>query len=224
MPIKGTISSWNDDKGFGFISPRAGGKTVFIHIKGFNDRSYRPKVNDIVIYKLSKDKKGRTCAVDATIAGSKPRKNTARKSKAPSALFVLAFLTAVAVSAATGHVPIVVIIAYAALSLITFIAYAIDKSAARRGAWRTKEGTLHTLSLAGGWPGALIAQQTLRHKTKKTSFRAVFWVTVLLNCAALAWLHTDDGRDAWETVLREMESSPALEYRDLESWVRKLQD
>lgn len=221
MRSKGIISSWNDDKGFGFISPPAGGKTVFVHIKGFNDRSYRPQVNDVVTYALSKDKKGRPCAVDAVIAGAKLKKKTTQKSKVSSIFFALVFLGAVAASAVTGHLPIVIIITYAALSLTTFIAYAIDKSAARRGAWRTKEGTLHTLGLAGGWPGALIAQQTLRHKSKKTSFRSVFWVTVLVNCAGLAWLHTDNGRAAWEAALREMDSSPILEYRKLESWIRR---
>lgn len=73
------------------------------------------------------------------------------------------------------------------LSLLTFIIYALDKSAAKNGAWRAEESTLHLLSLAGGWPGALIAQQKLRHKSKKQSFRSVFWVTVLLNCGAFAW-------------------------------------
>jgi uncharacterized membrane protein YsdA (DUF1294 family) len=71
--------------------------------------------------------------------------------------------------------------------------YALDKSAAKNGAWRTQESTLHLLSLAGGWPGALIAQQKLRHKSKKQTFRAVFWVTVLLNCGAFAWLFTPNG-------------------------------
>jgi uncharacterized membrane protein YsdA (DUF1294 family) len=37
------------------------------------------------------------------------------------------------------------------------------------------------LALAGGWPGALLAQQVLRHKSTKREFRQVFWATVLLN-------------------------------------------
>jgi len=71
--------------------------------------------------------------------------------------------------------------------------YALDKSAAKKGAWRTQESTLHLLSLAGGWPGALIAQQKLRHKSKKQSFRFVFWVTVIMNCSAFFWLFTPTG-------------------------------
>lgn len=79
---------------------------------------------------------------------------------------------------------------YVAASVITFLMYAIDKSAARRGAWRTPERTLHLLALAGGWPGELLAQQLLRHKTSKAGFRVVFWTTVILNIAGFVWLYT----------------------------------
>ena len=76
-----------------------------------------------------------------------------------------------------------------AINLVTFLAYAIDKRAARNGQWRTKESHLHLLSLAGGWPGAWCAQQWLRHKSSKVAFRAVYGATVLLHCGALlAWV------------------------------------
>jgi uncharacterized membrane protein YsdA (DUF1294 family) len=86
-------------------------------------------------------------------------------------------------------------------SLLTFIMYAWDKSAAKSGEWRTQESTLHLMSLAGGWPGALIAQQKLRHKTKKQSFRLVFWVTVLLNCGAFVWLFTPNGAATLQSLI-----------------------
>ena len=71
--------------------------------------------------------------------------------------------------------------------------YAVDKSAAKRGERRASEGSLHLLSIAGGWPGAIIAQQTLRHKSKKESFRFVFWMTVVLNYGIFLWLLTPHG-------------------------------
>ncbi|HSP01762.1 MAG TPA: DUF1294 domain-containing protein [Thioalkalivibrio sp.] len=89
---------------------------------------------------------------------------------------------------------------YLVACVITFSAYALDKSAARRGRWRTRESTLHLLSLAGGWPGALMAQQWLRHKSKKQSFRRWFWLTVLLNCVVLGWLIFPHGADILERV------------------------
>lgn len=80
-------------------------------------------------------------------------------------------------------------------SVVTFIAYAADKSAAAKGAWRTRESTLHFLSLAGGWPGALLAQQFLRHKSTKQTFRQAFWATVVLNVVALLALSSPAGRN-----------------------------
>ena len=81
------------------------------------------------------------------------------------------------------------------VSLITYLAYAFDKSKAQRGDWRTSEDTLHVFSLIGGWPGAAIAQQLLRHKSQKKEFRTKFWVTVMLNLVALFWLLSPSGSE-----------------------------
>jgi len=78
--------------------------------------------------------------------------------------------------------------AYITTSLTCFVAYVIDKSAARANNWRTPESTLLILGLVGGWPGALLAQQWLRHKTSKESFQRKFQLTVALNLGAFAWL------------------------------------
>ena len=201
MRVKGKITSWNDDKGFGFITPLAGGKQIFIHISAFGNRGRRPELDEVVTYSVSSDKQGRPCATNATLAGDKLTKKEARKSNMAAIVFAVLFIVGVGLSALTGGVSRYLAIGYAALSLVTFGAYAFDKSAAQRGAWRTSEGTLLFLGLAGGWPGALIAQETLRHKSKKASFRAVFWITVLMNCAALMWLHTESGNAALQRFL-----------------------
>lgn len=74
---------------------------------------------------------------------------------------------------------------YGFASLACFIAYALDKTAARQARHRTPERTLLLLGLAGGWPGGLLAQQLLRHKSSKPSFQLKFWCTVALNGAAV---------------------------------------
>ncbi len=201
MRSKGKIASWNDDKGYGFIAPLAGGKQVFIHVSALNNRGRRPELNEIVTYGLATDKQGRPCAANATLAGDKLKEKKAQKSSTPAIVFALLFLCVIGVSTLTGRLPFVVAVAYLALSLLSFIAYAFDKSAARNDGWRTPEANLHLLGLAGGWPGALIAQQLLRHKSKKGSFRSVFWATVLLNCSVLTWLHTDAGRTVLDSLL-----------------------
>lgn len=71
--------------------------------------------------------------------------------------------------------------AYGFISAVAFLLYWSDKRKARTDAWRTPENVLHAVELAGGWPGALLAQQVFRHKTRKVSFQVLFWFIVLLH-------------------------------------------
>lgn len=70
---------------------------------------------------------------------------------------------------------------YLLASAACYVAYARDKSAARQGRRRTPERTLLLLGVVGGWPGGLLAQRRLRHKTVKASFQAWFWLSVIAN-------------------------------------------
>ncbi len=79
---------------------------------------------------------------------------------------------------------------YCGLSASALLVYGWDKFSAKRNWRRTPEKSLHMLSLAGGWPGALLGQQVFRHKTSKHSFQRVYWATVAINCLgliALVW-------------------------------------
>ncbi len=81
-----------------------------------------------------------------------------------------------------------IIVVYLVMSFVTFCVYGLDKRAARRHSWRMPEATLHLLDLAGGWPGGLVAQQVFHHKTRKRSFRIMFWFTVAANLVFLGVL------------------------------------
>jgi uncharacterized membrane protein YsdA (DUF1294 family)/cold shock CspA family protein len=194
MRKKGKIRSWNDQKGFGFISPSEGDKQIFLHISAFANRNRRPNVGEYVTYSMSTDKQGRPCAAKATLPGDRLSTTKARWSGGVGAVTVaVIFFALILLLVFASKVPPLILGIYLAASVVTFIMYAVDKSAAKNDTWRTPESTLHWLSIIGGWPGALIAQQTLRHKSKKQSFRAVFWVTVFLNCGAFAWMLTPTG-------------------------------
>ncbi|GAB3549944.1 hypothetical protein GCM10027343_32380 [Noviherbaspirillum agri] len=108
------------------------------------------------------------------------------------------FLVALAAAVSFGFVNAYVLWLYLAASVITFCVYAADKSAARNRRRRTPENTLHMLSLLGGWPGAMAAQQTLRHKSSKRSFLMVFWLTLIANLAVLGFVLSPHG--AWLSV------------------------
>ncbi|RXZ43188.1 DUF1294 domain-containing protein [Agromyces binzhouensis] len=99
-----------------------------------------------------------------------------------------AFATALTLGLLLDVVPWWLAAWFAAASLVAFAAYGIDKAAARRGGSRMPEQTLHLIDVAGGWPGALVAQQLFRHKTRKRTFRRAFWLTVVLNLAFAAGL------------------------------------
>lgn len=77
---------------------------------------------------------------------------------------------------------------YLLSSVMAFAAYGIDKAAAIAGARRIPESFLHLLGLAGGWPGALLAQRVFRHKTRKTSFQATFWIIAAINAILALWI------------------------------------
>ena len=207
----GTIASWNEAKGFGFVQPDSGVKQVFIHVSELRNRKVPPQVGQKLSYRMSTDKQGRPCGVAVKLAGDKvptPKRSTPGTG---SHLLATGFLaTALASHWAIG-LPIAVFVYFFGLSALTYAVYAWDKHAAQNNQWRTPENTLHILALCGGWPGAAVAQQRLRHKSQKTEFRYVFWLTVLANTAFFVWLHTDDGL-AYVSVWVEMFNSTVASW------------
>lgn len=211
MRIQGTLTSWHDDRGFGFIEAAQGGQPVFVHIKAFPSGAGRPVVGQVLSFEVEMAPNGKKRAVAVQLpsriqahapsrsparAAARPRFDAPAKSAksakgSPQRLLALpAFAALLAYAALFWRMPLWVPALYAALSLLTFFVYAFDKSAAMAQRWRTPENKLHLLALVGGWPGALIAQQWLRHKSSKPGFVAMFWFTVLLNVGAFIAWHT----------------------------------
>jgi uncharacterized membrane protein YsdA (DUF1294 family)/cold shock CspA family protein len=185
MRFEGVLTSWNDERGFGYIESTQGGEPIFVHASAWPRSSGRPTLNQVVTFRIETGPKGKRAR---EVQIQLPRRPTTRKIRGDrgqwgtASLFAIpAFLVVFGAVAVLWRVPIWAPALYIAMSVATYLAYAEDKSAADRGAWRTPESTLHALSLAGGWPGALIAQQLRRHKTTKRAFRQVFWGTVVVN-------------------------------------------
>ena len=201
MRYQGRITTWKDDKGFGFVTPNGGGGKVFVHISSFSSRQRRPEGNELVSYELRVDGRGRAQASAVAFVGEPPTSSAPPGRGNFPPMFAVCFLLLVVGAVAAGRLPVVVPGFYLVASLVAFFAYAFDKSAAQRKQWRTQESTLHLLALVGGWPGALAAQRLFRHKSAKASFQFAFWFTVVLNCGALGWFLSPSGARALQSVL-----------------------
>jgi uncharacterized membrane protein YsdA (DUF1294 family)/cold shock CspA family protein len=211
--LAGRVDHWNDQKGYGFILADDGRK-VFFHISAMRG-AQRPQTGERVYFLLAQGEQRLSAShvrhsqlvVDNAQIRIKPRTRDAKKANPtaipkPSAtrktfllpehaipwkslilLLVLPLVAAIDVIIEYGVWWIVAV--YAATSLLTYYFYWDDKRRAQRNEWRIPETNLHFWSLVGGWPGAFIAQQQFRHKTKKLSFRAVFWLIVMVH--QLVW-------------------------------------
>jgi uncharacterized membrane protein YsdA (DUF1294 family)/cold shock CspA family protein len=189
MRFEGTLKTWNDERGFGFIVPVQGGDEIFVHIKAFSVRTGRPAVNQPVSFEVEIGPQGKKRAknvepIRAARSARRMQSNSPAQWGVASFFAIAAFLALYLIVASVWRVPGVYAVVYALASLVCFLAYAVDKSAATAGRWRTPESTLLLLGLAGGWPGAILAQQFLRHKSNKAAFRSAFWATVVINVAA----------------------------------------
>lgn len=212
MRVEGRIVQWDDAKGYGFIAPSDGGPKRFAHISAFGPRARRPFVGERVDYEAGTDAQGKARALKVRSLEPKPapagparpapsrRGASASASPAPSPKtssdtgaslwLVPGFASLVLLTHLAWPLPRGLWGVYVAMSFATFIVYALDKRAARLGQWRVKESTLHALALLCGWPGALLAQHLLRHKSAKPTFRRVFWLSVALNILAFVCLFT----------------------------------
>ena len=211
---QGRVVRWEAERGFGFILSASTQEKVFFHIRDFRGAP-EPLLHMQVAYEeIHVGGKGRravavrplaslgsSVAVPSASAHPQRKENQARsersarksaRSRAPAALIgllTLCWLIVIGWALWIERLPLWGAGALLALNLLTLWMYAADKNAARAGAWRVSENQLHLLALLGGWPAAWWAQQSLRHKTSKVSFRAVYWLSVVLHCAALiGWL------------------------------------
>lgn len=76
-----------------------------------------------------------------------------------------------------------------AVNVLAFSLMGIDKSKARRGAWRIPEKVLFLSAVIGGSVGALLGMFAFRHKTKHLRFVLGLPVILLFQLIA-AWLLT----------------------------------
>ena len=70
-------------------------------------------------------------------------------------------------------------------NLLVFMIYGIDKSKAKRGAWRIPEKYLLSFAFLCGGFGAWLAGITFHHKTRKWYFKTVWFLGIVTTLVAL---------------------------------------
>ncbi|MEH8019085.1 cold shock domain-containing protein [Rheinheimera muenzenbergensis] len=201
MQLSGTVVSWHDDKGFGFVKCDQSQQQLFFHIRDQAGGNARPEPGDRLHFTQGSDKRGRPIASQWRFSDNdKASSNTPAPASHSSAatinqasqfslLFRLSFLAAVVLALLFGKLPYVLPLLYIEASLMTYWLYKTDKEAAiARHGNRLAEESLQLFALIGGWPGAYIAQQQLAHKRSKLSFRREFGFVILGNALLVSWL------------------------------------
>lgn len=174
---RGVLVMWNDQKGFGFIRPQGSDDDYFVHISTFKKGlTRRPAIGDDVHFRAGENatKKRATYAhipaietphtPSATPFELQPRQRSLGVNILIGTPLVLSCYLLLM---AKNPIPF---FCYWFLSLLVMFLYGLDKAHAATHRWRVPEVYFHLLELMGGWPGALMAQNDFRHKTRMSSY------------------------------------------------------
>ncbi|MFG6449158.1 DUF1294 domain-containing protein [Roseateles sp. BYS180W] len=198
---QGRLVHWNPAKGYGFIAPSGGGDKVFVPRQAFERQAQAPRLGDLLSFVLVRDAQGKPQAQQVRVLSARAAKTASPSAPSPvtpstgngdawSLWLVPGFAALVGLTHLAWPLPRGVWSFYMAMSMATFVVYALDRRAARLGRWRVAENTLHLLALLGGWPGALLARRALRHKIRKLAFTRRFWCTVAGNILVFVLVFT----------------------------------
>ena len=84
MRIEGKLTKWNDDRGFGFITPTQGGADIFVHISAFPNDSRRPTIGERLSFEIETDGTGKKRAKSVLCPTRATTARTPRRSSPPA--------------------------------------------------------------------------------------------------------------------------------------------
>ena len=147
MRFEGYLKTWNDERGFGFIEPLAGGQEIFVHVKAFPGGVGRPVPNLKLTFELEMTSDGKKKAKNvrllrASRATTGPAFTPIKKWSKFSIFALCSFALLFLVVNLVWHPSALFAIGYVMASLICFLLYIHDKNAAEAGEWRISEGAL----------------------------------------------------------------------------------
>ncbi len=185
MDMIGTISEWDAEKGYGFITLSGQPKRIFFQLSDINQTGRLPQVDDYVRFQLTKDVYG---TIRATHIERPATFNFA-------VALVVWFASVLSASVYLFDYSPISCLLYFLISAISYAIYAFDKSAEQRGSWRVPSLSLYLLALIGGWPGAILAQALLYYRYHDDQFKATLWLIALANFSLFCWTLTAQGNE-----------------------------
>lgn len=174
--LSGAVVEWDDKRGYGWVE--VDGKRTFAHMRDFGRTTRRPRKGDEVSFLPGKDAEGRNCAQEIEFTGKSFFKHgiTPDIAIVLSCTLVIPIIAGFKISVAPWILPAWFLMA----SRMSWLQYSFDKERAQAGMARLSEWTLLGADLVGGWPGGFMAHRKLRHKTRKWSYQARYWLIVAL--------------------------------------------
>lgn len=76
----------------------------------------------------------------------------------------------------------------AAVNVVAFVVYGVDKYKAQKAKWRIRESTLLLLAAIGGSAGAWLGMKIWHHKTRHAKFRYGVPAILLIQLAVVFFL------------------------------------
>lgn len=74
--IEGQLKTWNEDKGFGFITPLNGGQDIFVHVTNFPKVGGKPRLGETLIFNVALNEDGKKKAINVQRLGVSQRIST----------------------------------------------------------------------------------------------------------------------------------------------------
>lgn len=77
--IEGQLKTWNEEKGFGFITPLNGGQDIFVHLSNYPKAGGKPRIGETLTFNVTLNEDGKKKAINIQRPGATQRASTAMR-------------------------------------------------------------------------------------------------------------------------------------------------
>ncbi len=183
MALKGTITEWYIDKGYGYIIPDTGALRIKFLLSEVRNSVNVGEIKQPVRFVIAQDENGNRRATH--VEGTRPF---------PWMTLIVVWFTATLCGCVYfWKYPTLVPYYYLVSSCVVMLVYWFDKRSEKRKKAVTGESALLFLSFLGGWPGAVIGQYIFNLNPKSFVFQLLFFIVMVTHIAVVGWTLTPEG-------------------------------